>query len=386
MSKILRIVSIASAKGTYGGPFDTASRQLNIATTLGFETTLLAGYLRGDRPTGSDNAHSRTRYYPVRRLGSGQGFSAIFSFSILVGLFKSIRESDVVHISIAREMIPMAALFLAKMLRRRIILQPHGMLTARSTSLHRLIDTVLKPLVANISKIIVLTSVEEQEIKSWLGRNYRARIVVLGNPVAPGIEPRKRDLGDNNVKEALFVARLHRRKRVDLFLGAAEIADSIPDWFDNYTVIGPDEGHLAMVSNAVGRLSNLRYEGAIDPESVTKRVQRCSVFVLTAEDEPWGNVLALSLASGIPVVVSRSAAMSSLIEKYSAGRVCPDGDPLSVAHAVHDLLTDSVLYGQASEGALALASSELDNSAQIQKLGEIYGNRPSTDSSVRATT
>lgn len=368
MPKILRVVTLASATGRYGGPFDTATRQMLLASEMGFDTVLFAGYLPGDMPNSNRSEGISTNFVPTRNFAPRLGFAGVISFRAILELTSSIRRSDVVHISIAREMIPLLALIISRISHKRCVIQSHGMLTSRTSFPHRIIDILLRPLVRGSSAIIALTSVEANALKNWIGRSSLP-ICVLGNPVPRGLMSKIR--GRPITDRAIFIARLHKRKRVDVFLAAAGL--SAQESFQHeFVVVGPDGGDLEMVTKACDSLPNATYEGPVSPEEVSRRVANAGVFVLTSESEPWGNVLAIALASGVPVVVSESAALSGLIENYRAGIVIGDGDAARLSQVVHEILSDDKLYERLSAGATKLASSELDEEHQRRVLGGLY--------------
>lgn len=367
MIRVARIVALASATGRYGGPFDTSLRQVRIATACGFESLLVAGTERGDEPTLAPPLQKLMELHPVKNWLPQLGFSATFSVRAMFRILRRIRGVDVVHVSVAREVLPVSALVGAVISRKRIISQPHGMLTSRTSIFHRITDIFLRPLVAKSHVIIALTEVESKAIREWLG-NGKTEIVVLGNPVPDEVSPQLRA---RPVKqEALFIARLHPRKRVDVFLNAALEAEK-QHWPENYTVVGPDGGDIDLVEAATAVAGNVTYEGAISGDEVTRRVQDTGVFVLSSVNEPWGNVVAIAVSAGVPVVVPTSAALSAKITQYGAGIVVPDGDDLATAAAVHKLLEVDA-YARASQGAISLAGTELSKQHQVQTLTEIY--------------
>jgi glycosyltransferase involved in cell wall biosynthesis len=366
MTRIVRIVPLASATGQYGGPFDTSLRQVLIAEKCGFQATLVAGTTRGDEPHVSDETTNLIKLFHVRNWLPQIGFAALYSASAFRTLLQQIREADIVHVSAARELIPLTSMLIAISLGKPFIAQPHGMLTSRSSRLHALLDKVVRPLISKADAIVALTEVEAEALRVWL-RGRQTTIFVLGNPVPAGVDSgvRKRP----RRLEALFVARLHPRKRVGVFLSAAQRASN-QAWAELYVVVGPDGGDLALVE-AASHADNVAYEGAISADEVTHRVQQTGVFVLPSLNEPWGNVLALAISAGIPVVVPESAALAAKISEYGAGVVVPDGDGDAIAEAVHLLLTDAA-YAKSSAGAVALARAELDADYQAKALTQIY--------------
>lgn len=366
--RILGVVTLASRSGRYGGPFDTRTRQLLIASRLGYDAHLAAGYARGDEATLTNPAIS-LEIAPVHSVLGNSDFQALFSWRMLATLHTQVRKSDIVHISLARELVPLSALFLARLYRKQLVLQPHGMLTSRTSALHRLIDHIIRPFIGKGVKMIALTEIESGQLRVWAG-SRQPSISVIGNPL-PEIS-NEGDAEGTASSDVLFVARLHRRKRVDTFIDAAACS-AANEWNETYAIVGPDGGQIAAVRAAAEGALNLSYEGALSPEAVTNRVGRSRVFVLTSENEPWGNVLALALSLHKPVVISASTALAAQVERFAAGFVVPDGDASAFSRAIHSLTSNEAIYARAQEGAARLSEAILSRAAQEDQLREIYG-------------
>ena len=365
---VLQVVTLASASGKFGGPFDTSVRQGQIAAAYTERTTeLLAGHLPGDLPT---TWAPGLRYVgaEVHRWLPGPGFTGLMSWGYLRSAWRAVGRADLVHLSTSRELIPIVTMLICLVRRTPILAQTHGMMTSRTSLLHQLLDLVVRPLVRRSGAVIALTQVERRDLERWLSGRH-PEIVVIGNPLldpsSSGVRP---DGGDGT---ALFVARLHPRKRVEDFVQAAAHA-AAQGWPDRYVVIGPDEGDGATVTAAVARLPQLAYEGAVPASEVGPAVRRSSVFVLCSRDEPWGNVLVQALCAGVPVVVTRSAALAGEVEEFAAGLVVPDGDPAALAVAVHTILSDPARGRTLGQGGLNFAAAVMSEESQRKALFGLY--------------
>jgi glycosyltransferase involved in cell wall biosynthesis len=374
-TRLLRVVTLASKSGRYGGPFDTSMRQMELASRLGYESHVLAGHMQDDQAINTA-AGVRLHTREVKRFLPFGRFGTLHSWALLRALLKLTRLSDVVHVSLSRELIPLSAVLFARILRKPLIVQPHGMLTSRTSPLHRAVDLFVRPLIGKKAIFVALTEVEAGELRRWSKRDLK-NMMTLGNPLPPELHSVARsavvsaERDSASPLEALFVARLHKRKRVDLFLDAAALAHEM-GWAEAYVVIGPDDGDLELVLQAQSRLPNVTYEGSLSAAQVTLRVQQCGVFVLPSESEPWGNVLATALGLHKPVVVTRSTALGSAIERFGAGLVVPDNNSESLASAIHTILTSQDDNLSAKVGARTLAQEMLAPESQSSQLRQLY--------------
>jgi glycosyltransferase involved in cell wall biosynthesis len=369
--RFVSVVTLGSAQGKYGGPFDTALQQASMAVDDGHEAVVVAGYLRGDLPPLPPQSDGVLfRLSPVFRLLPSKGFTGLFSLAVLGSLFSTIRKADYVRISVARELIPICALVISRLLSKPVVAQSHGMLTSRTSIFHVLVDYAMRPLIRQCAVLVALTETERDELAIWLGNRKIPPMVVCGNPKPMGLQENKavRERG----ADVVFIARLHPRKRVDTFVRASEVAHA-RGWGEKYAVVGPDEGDLKLVNEAISSgEGNLAYEGALTAWEVSVRVGHAGVFVLTSEREPWGNVLVAALASGVPVVVARSAALAQQVEDAGAGIVVADGDAAGVAEAVHQLLSESAYYETVRANARALSNLLSSDEAQRYTWDEIH--------------
>ena len=372
---LLRAVTLGSRRGAYGGPYDTALRQSTLASARGFAVRLIAGSFRGDAPSVRPEGPVVDAEFPVvKRWIPLPAFTAVFSIGWLRRMVQSLRWADVLHLSIAREAIPIVTLALAETMHVRTVLQPHGMLTSRTSRLHRVIDVFLRPLVRRASVLIALTQREATALADWLGPATGPPILVIGNPV-PDVERAHLPSESRSPTEVLAVSRLHPRKRIDVFVDAAEEAGR-REWDENYRLVGPDEGEAARLNlRQNGAERAVVWEGPVPESEVQGRLSRASVFVLCSQAEPWGNVLMLAIAMGKPVVVTASAAMASEVERLGCGIVVDDGDAIGLAEAVHRVVSQSGLYARLAARTAAFQALHLDQAAVQERLVEAYEGR-----------
>ncbi len=376
---VLRVVALGSSTGRYGGPFDTARAQIELMSAVFPSSVLFAPHLTADSFKDTAGRRYLTASPPVSMIAR-LGTPSIFSFRAAGSLLRAIHRARVVHISVGREPLPILALLFAFVLHKPVIAQPHGMLTSRSSVPHRIFDLALGPLMRGADVILALTGKERDDLE----RRFNIRpgsIAVLGNPLLRGVTAPNpgNALQAPSTLEALFLARLHPRKRVGVFADAAAAALG-HGWSEQYALIGPDQGELQATLHR--ELTNLRYEGTLPASDVPDRLRRAGVFVLTAEAEPWGNVLVAALSSGVPVVVSESSALAGKVRDNGAGIVTPDGDAGAVAAAVHQIL-HSPDYKNFSEAALRLSDREFGDDAIRRSLTDIYTTRSRLSSSER---
>jgi glycosyltransferase involved in cell wall biosynthesis len=148
-------------------------------------------------------------------------------------------------------------------------------------------------------------------------------------------------------KVLLFVGRMAGNKRIDLLIEAlARIKERIPN--TKLLLVGDDRGNPAfpyVVAAARSRAVELNVEpdviwtGRVD--SVAPYFRLADVYVTASLHEGFGVPLIEAMATGIPVVASRSGAMPWVLD--DAGLVCDPGDADDLAEKVLAVLTDDQL-------------------------------------------
>lgn len=346
--RVALFVAVASRAGAYGGPYDVAVRQAEILRGLGADVTVFAGAKRGDEPEVTGLATAT-----VRHLLGRASFIDVMSWSLVRLAWRIAREADTVHVAIAREPGPLMVAWFAMIRGRRLSLQPHGMLTSRDSWMHRSIDRLLIAPLARRSTLVALTEQEKCDLASRRALGART-ILVVPNPPLRGAAALGPSQAESGSPMALFAARLHPRKRVIDFAEAAGVAAS-RGWNERYVVLGPEGGQLKELVAKAEKLDNLEYRGSTDSAGVLQAIRAASVFVLPSLREPWGVAMVSALCCGVPVVVTRSAALAPLIAGSGAGIVVDDCRPDAIAEAVHSL-GDEATHRAASNAAAALAA------------------------------
>lgn len=116
--RVLRVVALASRTGKYGGPFDTALGQSALLGDEGHDVHVVAGAFTGDAPEERDNLTT----FPVRHVLGLRSFVDVAGIQMLPALSGAARRAEIVHISIAREPVPVVAALIAIATRTPLVL------------------------------------------------------------------------------------------------------------------------------------------------------------------------------------------------------------------------------------------------------------------------
>jgi glycosyltransferase involved in cell wall biosynthesis len=176
----------------------------------------------------------------------------------------------------------------------------------------------------------------------------------------------------------LTVARLTAKKGLMTVLKALAILQEQGLEF-RYQIIGDGEQRLGLESLAqdLGLAGRLDWLGTKPHDAVIECFKRADVFLLGCEVSQNGdrdgipNVLAESMAMGVPVAATAVSAIPELIENGRHGLLVPPGDPSALAGAASRLLTDHGLRQEVIRQARQRVEAMFDNRRLVKDLAAI---------------
>ncbi|MGW0747871.1 glycosyltransferase [Streptomyces sp. NPDC002587] len=372
--KVLHAVTLHSPTHAFGGPVRVA---LNLAKGLrarGHEARLLAlGEGFEQWPVSVEGVPAKL--FPARRL-LPLGFSGMTSPALLASAGRLVRDADVVHVHLARDLVTLPVALAALRAAKPLVLQTHGMVDPSERLLAKVLDAVaVRRLLRGADAVLHLTPHERQGLDAVVGAPPLANAVRLVNGT-PAQEERPALCGPPRI---LYSARLQARKRpVDFVDAAPAVLAARPE--AHFVVAGPDEGELAAVRAriaALGLSARFTVPGALSGAEVLAELRRAHVYVLPSVDEPFPMSVLEALAVGVPPVVTHSNGLARDIAAAGAGHAVEPG-PSGVSEAVLSLL-DPAANAAASRAARRLAAESFSMDAVLDTLLPVYvsarGNR-----------
>lgn len=173
----------------------------------------------------------------------------------------------------------------------------------------------------------------------------------------------------------LVVARVSRWKRHDLILSAFEkiaIAEknshlicvgekdhSEPDWWDELqekTENSPFSGRIHWI-------------GVVD--DIRPWYRAASMMILPSTNEPFGRVVVEAMASGVPVIATRSGGIPEIVTHMQNGMLVPENDADAIFKAVMKILQDESLKKRLAEEGLKNAK-RFNMDLHIEKMVKVF--------------
>ncbi len=149
----------------------------------------------------------------------------------------------------------------------------------------------------------------------------------------------------------LSVARQYKRKNTSSLLRAMPaIRAQVPDARLRIVGGGPELHRLEQERLALGLAGSVVITGEIpDTDSVRDEYLAADVFCLPSLQEGFGISFLEAMASGLPIVAFRNAAVPEVIPDGEAGLLVSPDDPSGLARALVRLLTDPPLRRRLGE-------------------------------------
>lgn len=232
----------------------------------------------------------------------------------------------------------------ARRLGRPFVLAPRGMLGQEALKFSRAAKFVFwtlwqKRAVESVSCFHATAPSEYEDIRAF---GLRQPVAIVPN----GIDlPDLTDLGpDGNAPRpaspyVLSLGRIHPKKGLDRLVAAwALVADEFPRW--RLRIVGPDEGghagQLKRLISAAGMSESVTVEGAAFGREKIKLMRDAEIFALATLNENFAMTVAESLACETPVISTRGAPWSGLVDNRCGWWI--DHGPEAMAAALREAM------------------------------------------------
>jgi glycosyltransferase involved in cell wall biosynthesis len=139
----------------------------------------------------------------------------------------------------------------------------------------------------------------------------------------------------------LCVAHLYPRKGVDTLLRA--FARLTTDAVLRIVGAGPEGERLERLAHDLNIADRVRFLGHLPFADLVAEYQNAGIFVLSTEQEGFGIVFLEAMASSLPVIATRVAAVPEVVADGVTAMLVDPGDEAALAQGLEQLLRDSAL-------------------------------------------
>ena len=171
----------------------------------------------------------------------------------------------------------------------------------------------------------------------------------------------------------LFLGRMHRIKRVDLLADAFAAARATHPSM-HLVLAGPDEQGLVpdLLRRLAGDVAHVHAIGDIHGADKWALLKDADVMVQCSDSESFGLAVVESLASGVPVIVTRTCPWSE-VETRECGLWVEQPAP-AIAAAIRTLADDPLRRARMGERAVAFARDRYSWDAIAPQMARLYAD------------
>ncbi|CAN5219420.1 glycosyltransferase [soil metagenome] len=363
--RIVHVVTLVSPDAAFGGPLRIAVNQCQALIDLGHDVTLVAAARGFEHELPQEIGGVPVVLFPARTAVPGAGFAGLDSTEMRQWLKHNLRNFDLVHVHLARDLVMLPALHAVRKAKVPYVIQTHGTISVSANPITKLVDlAATKRYLKGAAAVIVLDAAEGHDVSALVSK---ATVIGIPNGV-----PFSTEEADPGARDALFLSRLTAQKRPLVFLEAAEmIAPEFPGW--SFSVVGPDagEGEALAIANVAGAV---HIEGPLPIERTADRMRRSAIYVLPAIDEPYAMAMIEAMAVGVPVIVHDDCRLAQVVIDVDAGLVF-HGGAAELTVALRILMGDPELRARMGAAGRAYVRENLAMDAIARNLEAIYQER-----------
>jgi glycosyltransferase involved in cell wall biosynthesis len=378
--RVLHVSPYFAPAMQYGGPpasilglcqaLQRAGVEVEVVTTTANGGSPLPASPRGGVRHDGVPVHYVAASFPRRFFGAG----------VRQPLNEALARADVCHIHGVWNVPEWWASRLARAARVPYVISPRGMLQPEARQHGRWRKAAAYALLEhrNLTHARLLHATSDQEAAALRGLDLGVRIAMVPNGVG-GPAPHQATVSCRarlgipaDAFVVLFLGRMHRIKRLDLLAEAfAIVRRTHPS--AHLVLAGPDEQQLipGLLRRLAGHAAGVHTPGAIDGTDKWAMLKAADVTVQCSDSESFGLAVVESLASGVPVVATRTCPWSVLEARECGLWVEQTAD--AIAAALRTLADDPERRARMGERAAALARDEYSWDVVATAMSRLYG-------------
>ncbi len=359
----------------WGGPIFSTYNLCNALHDIGnvslkVLTTNSAGPDRGHNLTENDIRRT-TPPYNIRYCNRFAGHS--ISFELLRLLRKKIQWSDLVHLTAVYSFPTIPTLLLARMLKKPVVWTPRGALQrwqgTTKPLLKRYWERICRTIATPRTCCIHVTSSMEEISSKIILPDFSFKVIANGIKI-PEIYSAHRPRRTNRLR-LMYIGRIHPIKGIENLVAGLGLLKDL-----NYRLTICGNGKAAYI-DAIKALctksgidDRVRFVGHLPEHERNKMLVDSDVCVVPSHTENFGMVVAEALACGVPVICSKGAPWSGLVEHRCGMWV--DNSPRSLAKAVREISTMEL--GEMGRRGRHWMACEFDWLKIAKNMSDLYRN------------
>ncbi|MDA2922365.1 glycosyltransferase family 4 protein [Patescibacteria group bacterium AH-259-L07] len=240
--------------------------------------------------------------------------------------------------------------------------------------LYLLIDAQEKKFIRAQDKIVVLDKLNQSVIKKYF--NVDAIVVRSGLDLRRFIINKQRHRGQREIQHQirlLMVGILFPYRRFEDGIRAVQI---LKDWGYNIflTIIGNDvfdKSYKAKLKDLIHDVkveNRVNFVGEVPEKVLIKNYYESDIFIFPNHIQTWGLVVFEAMASGLPVIVSKTTGASEVLTDNLNALLVDPKNPLAIAKAVKELVDNPFFYQKLSQNGFEFVRKNISWERYTQEM------------------
>jgi glycosyltransferase involved in cell wall biosynthesis len=307
---VLQVATFYDEINSGGGPVSVAVSLTKQLQRMGHKSTFVSMRQMGNKDSSQIDMEVNHLLLPSFSFHSRYKQSSRVPVAGYVSLIRIIKSSDFIHVHFARDFFPLFVTTICILLRKKYLLQCHGMVRSQDRLLIKIFDRMfLKYSFMHAKNILALTPLESERLPS-----FKHSVLIVPNGIHQDTDtslvfPKRYDFA--------FIGRLAEIKRVDRFLDvSARLLRKHPEDNLQFLICGPEGDFFSEFKELYRNLGNLDayvFLPGVPRNSIMKLLQECSVVLLTSETENFPMLVVEAFSVGTPVLMNLQCDIASAI-------------------------------------------------------------------------
>ncbi|TSC67121.1 MAG: glycosyltransferase, partial [Parcubacteria group bacterium Gr01-1014_72] len=208
-------------------------------------------------------------------------------------------------------------------------------------------------------------AVLDERDKEWVARYYGMRATVVRSGIdANAFQFQVRLMPTQSRLKLLTVGIFFRHRRFEDILAAitllrAKGVDATLDIVGNDTTDLSYAREIRSLVASRGLTSVVHLRGVLSDDELRRAYKEADAFVFASHLQSWGLAVFEAIASGLPVIVSKTAGASEVLRDGETALLVPPKDGAAIARACERLLTEQGLSEKLSRSGRSFVEHKL---------------------------
>lgn len=243
---------------------------------------------------------------------------------------------------------------------------------------HRVVDGYdLRRFIAVQNAIVVLGNRDRE----WVKKYFKKKAIVVRSGIDAAEFPYKRRaaLADGRPVTILTVGGMFPHRRYEDLIDAVVLLRA-RDIDARVVIVGTDEtgrAYAALLRLRVeerGIAEKIIFAGTATHDTLLSHYHSSHIYLSPNHLQSWGLAVFEAMATGLPVIVSKTAGASEVLTDHENALLVDPKSPEQIAHAVQELIDNPELYQKLSQEGRAFVQREISWEKYARQMAEIFSS------------